>query len=102
VSAARTRAKYAGFCGRCDHPFEVGAAIFKLSGHGWGCRGCAHSTGAQDGPAVDWTAVLQACPTGYRRSVYRALAQAFHPDHGGDAETMRDLIAAFERARAAS
>jgi hypothetical protein len=40
--------------------------------------------------------VFNLIPDEYVPGVYRALAQAVHPDHGGTNEQMRDLNLAYE------
>lgn len=48
--------------------------------------------------STDWVKELFATvPKAHVQRVYRALASAFHPDVGGDAETMKRINAAYGR-----
>ncbi|MGI8938880.1 MAG: hypothetical protein ACR2JF_11860 [Iamia sp.] len=49
---------------------------------------------AGDGLAVAVSVLLQATPEHLRTATYRGLAQAWHPDRGGDTRAMQALTAA--------
>jgi ribosomal protein L37AE/L43A len=103
MAEATTRAKRSGDCPRCGKPFIIDSKIFKWNGK-WVCKRCNDDLRQPTVRVVervvekvvhvktDWVReMFRAVPKEHRQRVYRAMALAFHPDHGGDADMMRRI-----------
>jgi hypothetical protein len=97
TAEARTKSKYDhGMCKRCGGDIYLGDPIF-LWDEVWVCGRCNVVLTAVDAGA-DWVeALFGEVPEAYREKVFRALATAFHPDHGADDAVMKRLLDLRER-----
>lgn len=98
MNEASAIARYATRCKACAAFVEVGSAIFKWNER-WVCAACndRYERLEIEGNRKWVDELFAAVPKEHRSRIRKALAVAFHPDHGGDEAIMREINDAFDR-----